>query len=98
MCWKRRRLLHHTALNRGAGLWLLGKYFLWGSPLGLGPSWKFRERGNPIPRLVGAADAVIGIPVFLLSTTRPIFRDGDAKARAERRRLRAPAVFSVSNF
>ena len=73
----------HLAFLALAGLWILLAWFLWGSPLLPGPSWKPQPGAAPIVGIIKLLVVSVGVP-FLLSFPH---RTAVAKlVRASRRR------------
>jgi len=65
----------HLAFLALAGLWILLAWFLWGSPLLPGPSWKPEPGAAPIVGILKLLVVSVGVPFLLLSTTGPLLQN-----------------------
>ncbi|MGB9157039.1 MAG: hypothetical protein WCB20_11140, partial [Chthoniobacterales bacterium] len=65
----------HLAFLALTGLWILLAWFLWGSPLLPGPSWKPEPGAAPIAGILKLLVVSVGVPFLLLSTTGPLLQN-----------------------
>ena len=65
----------HLAFLALTGLWILLAWFLWGSPLLPGPSWKPEPGAAPIVGILKLLVVSVGVPFLLLSTTGPLLQN-----------------------
>jgi spermidine synthase len=88
------RALHATLLVLSVSV-LAALALSWGSPILPGASWKPRDPGEPIGRILLLLAASVGLPFLLLSSTSPLVQAWAARTHPGARVYR---FYALSNF